>query len=87
MDGMTKWASQVARDTTMSFARRSTWRVVQYSKFTAAKKRKGILRLADIDEVVDRTEVFVPSWKEDEDECYNEDYAAYIDVAGLLGRK
>ena len=37
VDSMTKWSSQVARDTTMSFAKQWTWRVVQDNKFTAAK--------------------------------------------------
>ena len=38
VDGMTKWASQAARDTTMSFAKQSVWRVVQDTKLTAATK-------------------------------------------------
>ena len=40
----------IARDTTMRFAKQSTWRVVQDNKFTPAKKRKHIGRLADMDE-------------------------------------
>ena len=87
VDGMTKWASQVARDTTMSFAKPSTWRVVQDSKFTAAKRRKTVARLADMEEDVDRTAVFVPSYQEDEDECYDEDYAVYAYYVGLLSMR
>ena len=42
-------------------------------ELTAKQKRKRVARLADIEEDVGRTELFVPSWKEDEDECYDED--------------
>ena len=73
---MTEWASQVARDTAMSFAKQSTWRVVQDIKFTAAKKRKNVARLVYVQEDVDRTAVFVPSYKEDEDGT-GEEYAVY----------
>ena len=83
VDGMTKWSSQVARDTTMSFAKQSTWRVVQDNKLTAAKKREHIGRLADIDENdnVDRTAIFVTSYIEEDDA---EDFASYTYFVGLL---
>ena len=86
VDGMTKWSSQVARDTTMSFAKQSTWRVVQDDKFTAAKKRTNIGRLADMDEndSVDRTAVFVPSYTEEDDA---EDFASYTYFVELLATR
>ena len=86
VDGMTKLSSQVARDTTMSFAKQTTWRVVQDNKFTAAKKRERIGRLADMDDNdnVDRTAVFVPSYIEEDDA---EDFASYTYFVGLLATR
>ena len=66
----------------MSFAKQSTWRVVQDNKLTAAKKRKHIGRLAGMDEndSVDRTAVFVPSYTEEDDAEYFASYTYFVEL-------
>ena len=60
--------------------------MVQDDKFTAAKKRKHIGRLADMDEndSVDRTAVFIPSYTEEDDA---EDYSSYTYFVELMATR